>query len=114
MQVPVSAPKELAWIDKDARDESMRSLIAGPQPTAESGQSFVDVDGPQLRDNSTEGNAEDELRNHVKKRRLYRQSSANDHVWFPFEMAIPLAQELVWESGGDDVSACIVVGGQHA
>lgn len=38
-----------------------------------------------------------------KKRKLYRQATGTTQVWFPFEMAVPMAQEVVWESGGDEV-----------
>jgi len=38
----------------------------------------------------------------VKRRKLYRQATGDQQVWFPFEMAVATAQELVWEAGGND------------
>ena len=89
-KVPVTPPKELAWVDKDVRVESLKSLVAGP--TTATAEEIVE-------DNMNDG----ELRVQVKKRRLYRQASGTQQVWFPFEMSVSLAQELVWESGGDEV-----------
>ena len=44
-----------------------------------------------------------EMRLQVKERKGYSQASGTNQIWFPFEMAVPLAQELVWEAGGDEV-----------
>jgi hypothetical protein len=39
--------------------------------------------------------------NHVKKRRLYRQTTGTKVVWFPHDNAPDLLKELLWESGLD-------------
>ena len=39
----------------------------------------------------------------MKRRRLYRQASANEVVWFPHDNPAILMHELVWESGGPQV-----------
>ena len=44
-----------------------------------------------------------ELRVQVKKRKLYRHAADTTQIWFPFEMAVQVAQELVWQSGGTEV-----------
>ena len=35
--------------------------------------------------------------------KLYRHGSNTLQMWFPFEMAVPMAQELVWECGQEEV-----------
>ena len=39
------------------------------------------------------------LKEHVKKRRLYRQTTGESVVWFPHDNHPDLLKELVWESG---------------
>ena len=59
--------------------------------------------------NLKRGNAQDaapsakDLALHMKKRKLYRQATGCEEVWFPYDNASDLVKELVWESGGGEL-----------
>jgi len=63
----------------------------------------------QQADGSTKGQTEgkmeapsgQDLKRHVKKRRLYRQATDTEESGFPHDNAKELLKELVWEAGGD-------------
>ena len=95
-----AAPKELAWVEKSVRDASLKRLGAGPEPAVSADSFALDDD---MIAQEPQGMSEGEMRVQLKKRKLYRQASDTTQIWFPFEMAVALAQELVWEAGGDEV-----------
>ena len=46
---------------------------------------------------------EQEFKQHLKKRKFYRQSTDTMEVWFPQDNAKELLKEFVWTAGGDKV-----------
>ena len=48
------------------------------------------------------GPSRDELKGSVKKRKLYRQYTGEDIVWFPWDNSPELLKEFVWEAGGPE------------
>lgn len=86
--VPICTPVELAWVDKKVRERHWASLAASLAEPPDADAVAVDPGELPLG----------------KKRRLYMQPTGTEQVWFPFEMTVKLSQELIWESGGDEVS----------
>ena len=46
------------------------------------------------------GFTKEEVRTNFKKRKLYRQASGNEELWFPHDNHPDFIKELIWESGG--------------
>ena len=83
-KVPVTLPKELAWVSKEIREESLKALVAGPQPE-DSFRALADSVGDDF-EQQLEGKAVDELmQNNMKKRKLYRQATGTDQVGSPLK-----------------------------
>ncbi len=95
-KVPVVPPKELTFVSKTVREASLKRMAAPPAPGGA-------ADAEDLAEDGEGGPTRQELLQHVKRRRLYRQSTGTDEVWFPHDNPIPLMKELVWEAGGDHV-----------
>ena len=87
MKVPVPHPKELTYVSKTLRDTSLTTMPAGPPPGTPAA-----ADGP----------SRDELKGSVKKRKLYRQYTGEEIVWFPWDNSPELLKEFVWEAGGPE------------
>ena len=94
LRVPVVHPKFLAFVDKGVREESLRTMAGLPLNTLPEGAA---PDGAAPAPVQTA-----ELIKHVKKRRLYRQSTGEEVVWFPHDNAPALLKELVHECGRQD------------
>ena len=102
LNVPVLAPKELAFVDPEVRQHSLRTMCSDAAGTE-------DTFGDQLADSadaipaSTDATSVDpsvDLIKHVKKRRLYRQTTGSEVVWFPHDNSSDLIKELIWEFVG--------------
>lgn len=103
-KVPICKPEQLAWVDRHVRESSMKTLAAPPAPVEEAAE--VQADGEEqngVDDQKDAGMDPGELRANVKRRKLYRQATDTTQIWFPFEMAVEVAQELCHESGGNEV-----------
>ena len=104
LHVPVPPPKDLTFVDKAVRETRLKTLIATPEaPPAGSAMEGQQADGSTK--GQTEGKMEapsgQDLKRHVKKRRLYRQATDTEESGFPHDNAKELLKELVWEAGGD-------------
>ena len=76
-------------------------MIAAPEaPPA--GSAMEGQQAGQQADGATPASDQD-LKKHLKKRKLYRQATHTTEVWFPHDNAKDLMKELVWEAGGGDV-----------
>ena len=107
LKVPVLAPKDLTFVDREVLATSMKSM-GGMQEVAASAAG--DMDDPMDLDPVAasaaleDGQAgSDSLVQHVKKRRLYRHATGEEVEWFPLDNAPDLLRELVWEGGGNIV-----------
>ena len=115
LKVPVVAPKDLTFVGKEVREASLRTMggIVAPDDEqqdglgaasaledkgadAAPGAASVPVDSADLGGSTT-------FARHVKRRRLYRQTTGTDVAWFPHDNAADLLKELVWECGGEKV-----------
>ena len=107
-KVPICKPSELAWVPKDVRLRTLTKLIGPSKPVATAKASGAEAVTTNVTNAVEEVVASDaidtgELRMHVKKRKLYRHAADATQIWFPFEMTVQVAQELVWQSGGNHV-----------
>ena len=103
-RVPICKPEQLAWVDRSVREASLKTLAAPPPPpSADDGADDAQADGEAQQDQKDAGMDPGELRANVKRRKLYRQATDTTAIWFPFEMAVEVSQELVHESGGNEV-----------
>ena len=93
LKVPVPHPKELTYVSKTLRDTSLTTMPAGPPPGTAAAADASDL---------LHGPSRDELKGSVKKRKLYRQYTGEDIVWFPWDNSPELLKELVWEAGGPE------------
>ena len=110
MKVPVAAPKDLAFVEKAVREQSLSSMVGASADLG--GADFGAADQSSAPPEALAPPEEDEgppvpnpapfsegLVKHVKKRRLYRQTTGDEVVWFPHDNSPTLLKELVWESG---------------
>ena len=104
LKVPVVAPKDLAFVDKSVREQSLTTMAGiadtPADPLPDSG------DAPPAANSAASAGAVAEpvdLVKHIKKRKLYRQATGTEVPWFPHDNAPELLKECVWEAGLDDV-----------
>ena len=99
LKVPVVAPKDLAFVTKEVREASLATMIGVSEDTGkdphDQGAASAPAEGPTA---STSGDTQ-ELIKHVKKRKLYRQATGTEQVWFPHDNSPQLLKELLHESG---------------
>jgi hypothetical protein len=93
-------------VGKDVRAASLLTMCGdsvdmGVDPQPELAEAHVAAsDGTQASRADSASNVA-ELIKHVKKRRLYRQVSGTEVVWFPHDNAPALLKEFLWESNQD-------------
>ena len=90
LKAPVVAPKDLAFVAKEVRDTSLATMSGISVNTG------ADTDDQGAASASTGG---DTLIQHVKKRKLYRQATGTEAVWFPHDNSPLVLKELLHESG---------------
>ena len=103
LKVPVLAPKDLTFVDKEVRETSMKSMGGVADVAASAAGDMEEAMEPVAASAAEEGAAEPALVQHVKKRRLYRHTTGEELEWFPLDNAPDLLRELVWECGGHNV-----------
>ena len=115
LRVPVIAPKDLTFVGKDVREMSLRTMggVAAPEDDQQDGFGAGSVaDGSGAGEPAAGADSVTESANpggslnfahHVKRRRLYRQTTGTEVAWFPHDNAADLLKELVWECGGEKV-----------
>ena len=109
LKVPVIAPKDLTFVGKDVREVSLRTMGGVVAEDIEEQDGFgagsaPDDQGAASAPAADQGEGEQtNFAQHVKRRRLYRQTTGTDVAWFPHDNAADLLKEIVWESGGEKV-----------
>ena len=104
LKVPVVAPKDLAFVSKEVRDASLATMsgipvnMAGDPDDQGAASASADATGLEVASASTGGDTQ-ALLQHVKKRRLYRQATGTEVVWFPHDNSPLVLKELLHESG---------------
>ena len=115
LKVPVIAPKDLTFVGKEVREISLRTMGgvvapdddqqdgpgAGSAPDG-SGAGSAAAGADAVADSANPGGSTN-FAHHVKRRRLYRQTTGTEVAWFPHDNAADLLKELVWECGGEKV-----------
>ena len=98
VKVPVLHPKDLTYVDAPVLAESLKTMCG---LAAEVALEEQDEAPPKVEDEPVADSAASvrPLKEHVKKRRLYRQTTGESVVWFPHDNHPDLLKELVWESG---------------
>ena len=82
LHVPVLAPRDLAWVEKEVRETSLKSLIAAPvRPATASAMEEQQADGQTAGSAMTvgsamESSAEVHLKKHLKKRSIARVAAS--------------------------------------
>ena len=104
MRVPVCAPKDLAFVSKDVREKSLRTMggVCDDSSRDLLGE-VADTAANEPGEAATASHMASDFTQHVKRRRLYRQTTGTDVVWFPHDNAAELMKEFLWEAGGDKV-----------
>ena len=115
LKVPVIAPKDLTFVGKEVREISLRTMggVAAPEDDQQdgfgagaepdrSGAASAPAGADSVPDSANPGGSTNFL-HHVKRRRLYRQTTGTEVAWFPHDNAADLLKELVWECGGEKV-----------
>ena len=90
LKVPVLHPKDLTYVEKAVLEQSLKSMIGLSEDANESqvADSAADPQGgpgadvPQACDSVEQ---ERSLQENVKKRRLYRRTTEESVVWFPYD-----------------------------
>ena len=104
LKVPVIAPKDLAFVDKSVREQSLTTMAGIADTPADPLPDSGDAP-PAANSAASEGAVAEpvDLVKHIKKRKLYRQATGTEVPWFPHDNAPELLKECVWEAGVDDV-----------
>jgi len=101
--VPVLAPKHQAFVSKEVRETSLRSMQGVTQSYTNDERERLkamhdDDDGMGL--DQPNGDAQQEaILTAQRKRQLYKQPSKTDVPWFPHDNDMALLKEFCWESG---------------
>ena len=104
--VPVVHPKQHSFVDKAVREESLRVMAGIAEDTAKDPQedstnpaALEAGGGPGENGADSAPTTNKELVKHVSKRKLYRQATGEEVIWFPHDNAPALMKEFVHESG---------------
>ena len=97
--VPVCPPKELTWVDREVRQQSLKGLVA---PAEKPKPDNKETPLPQKPVPQKPAPTACKQKPVPQKRRLYRAATNTSEVWFPHDNSGELCKELVWQAGGSE------------
>ena len=103
LKVPVLAPKDLTFVDREVLEASMKGMAGVLESTGVDTHADDSMEPVAASAAVDEGAEPASLVHHVKKRKLYRHATGEEVEWFPLDNAPDLLRELVWECGGTNV-----------
>ena len=102
-RVPLLPPKFGTLVSKSVREESLKQMVGVPEE-----EDPAEIEKAKLAEDATEEecgtggtgvNPVAAAASARKKRKLYRQATGEEQLWFPHDNSVDLLKELCWESG---------------